>query len=168
LNAHGILPDVRFGYRRIFVEVKMFCAGSPGLTVRLEDERSAKVRCGVDEKCPQSNATRRGYSRGERIQRTGGQALLTRPQQNTREKTLGKAGLLARIFRGNTVNSSKPPCNLLDFLLGTSLPKLKMDFLVLYDNQTRSMLQIDQQFPISSQKKVLVVNPDTSVDYTLD
>ena len=36
---------------------------------------------------------------------------------------------------------------------------------VVYDNQTRSMLQTDQQFPsISSQKKGVVINPDTSVD----
>jgi len=36
---------------------------------------------------------------------------------------------------------------------------------VLYDYQTRSMLQTDQQFPsIGSQKKGIVVNPDTSVD----
>jgi hypothetical protein len=36
---------------------------------------------------------------------------------------------------------------------------------VVYDNQTRSMLQTDQQFPsIGSQKAGLVVNPDTSVD----
>ena len=36
---------------------------------------------------------------------------------------------------------------------------------VVYDNQTRSMLQTDQQFPsIGSQKKDIVVNPDTSVD----
>jgi hypothetical protein len=37
--------------------------------------------------------------------------------------------------------------------------------LVLYDTQTRSMLQTDQQFPsIGSQKKGVVINPDTSVD----
>jgi hypothetical protein len=37
--------------------------------------------------------------------------------------------------------------------------------LVLYDLQTRSMLQTDMRFPsISSQKKGVVVNPDTSVD----
>jgi hypothetical protein len=37
--------------------------------------------------------------------------------------------------------------------------------LVVYDNQTRSMLQTDQQFPsIGSQKKGIVINPDTSVD----
>jgi hypothetical protein len=36
---------------------------------------------------------------------------------------------------------------------------------VVYDNQTRSMLQTDEQFPsIGSQVKGLVVNPDTSVD----
>ena len=36
---------------------------------------------------------------------------------------------------------------------------------LVYDPQTRSMLQIDQQFPsMSSQKESLVVNPDSSVD----
>jgi hypothetical protein len=36
---------------------------------------------------------------------------------------------------------------------------------VVYDNQTRSELQTDQQFPsISSEQKGVVVNPDTSVD----
>jgi hypothetical protein len=36
---------------------------------------------------------------------------------------------------------------------------------VVYDNQTRSMLQTDQQFPsIGNQKKGIVVNADTSVD----
>ena len=37
--------------------------------------------------------------------------------------------------------------------------------LVLYDTQTRSMLQTDQPFPsIGSQKKGVAINPDTSVD----
>ena len=37
--------------------------------------------------------------------------------------------------------------------------------LVLYDTQTRSMLQTDQQFPsLSSQNPDITVNPDTSVD----
>jgi hypothetical protein len=36
---------------------------------------------------------------------------------------------------------------------------------VVYDNQTRSMLQTDEQFPsIGSKKKDIVINPDTSVD----
>ena len=36
---------------------------------------------------------------------------------------------------------------------------------VVYDNQTRSMLQTDQQFPsIGSQTKGIVINPDTSAD----
>jgi hypothetical protein len=36
---------------------------------------------------------------------------------------------------------------------------------IVYDPQTRSMLQTDQQFPsTSSQKEGLIVNPDTSVD----
>lgn len=37
--------------------------------------------------------------------------------------------------------------------------------IILYDNQTRTMLQTDQQFPsMSSEKNDLVVNTDTSVD----
>jgi len=36
---------------------------------------------------------------------------------------------------------------------------------ILYDNQTRSMLQTDQQFPmVSSQEKKVIINPDGSVD----
>jgi hypothetical protein len=36
---------------------------------------------------------------------------------------------------------------------------------IVYDPQTRSMLQTDQQFPsLSSQKAGLVINPDTSID----
>ena len=36
---------------------------------------------------------------------------------------------------------------------------------ILYSNQTRSMIQTDQQFPsVSSQTKGLLVNPDGSVD----
>ena len=36
---------------------------------------------------------------------------------------------------------------------------------IVYDVQTRSMLQTDQQFPsLSSQKEGILVNPDTSVD----
>ena len=37
--------------------------------------------------------------------------------------------------------------------------------MVVYDTQTRSLLQTDQQFPgVSSQKQDLLVNPDSSVD----
>jgi hypothetical protein len=37
--------------------------------------------------------------------------------------------------------------------------------ILVYDPQTRSMLQTDQQFPsVSSQKEDIVINPDTSVD----
>ena len=36
---------------------------------------------------------------------------------------------------------------------------------MIYDNQTRSQLQTYQQFPyLGSQKKGVVINPDTSVD----
>ena len=49
--------------------------------------------------------------------------------------------------------------------LPPDIPAKQFWSLVLYDNQTGSMLQTDQQFPsVSSQKKGVVVNPDTSVD----
>ncbi len=46
-----------------------------------------------------------------------------------------------------------------------NIPAQQFWSLVLYDNQTRSMLQTDQQFPsIGSQKKGVVINADKSVD----
>jgi hypothetical protein len=49
--------------------------------------------------------------------------------------------------------------------LPPNIPAKNFWSLVLYDTQTRSMLQTDQQFPsIGSQKQGVVANPDTSVD----
>jgi hypothetical protein len=49
--------------------------------------------------------------------------------------------------------------------LPPNIPAKKFWSLLVYDPQTRSMLQTDQPFPsISSQKKGIVVNPDSSVD----
>ena len=49
--------------------------------------------------------------------------------------------------------------------LPPNIPAKNFWSLVLYDYQTRSMLQTDQQFPsVGSQKASIVVNPDTSVD----
>lgn len=49
--------------------------------------------------------------------------------------------------------------------LPPNIPAKDFWSLMLYDNQTRSMLQTDQQFPgIGSQTKGIVVNPDSSVD----
>jgi hypothetical protein len=49
--------------------------------------------------------------------------------------------------------------------LPSNIPAKNFWSLVLYDTQTRSMLQTDQQFPsVGSEKKGVVVNPDTSVD----
>ncbi len=49
--------------------------------------------------------------------------------------------------------------------LPPNIPANRFWSLVVYDPQTRSMLQTDQQFPsISSLKKGIIVNPDTSVD----
>jgi hypothetical protein len=49
--------------------------------------------------------------------------------------------------------------------LPPNIPVKNFWSLVVYDNQTRSMLQTDQQFPsVGSQKKGIVINSDTSVD----
>ena len=49
--------------------------------------------------------------------------------------------------------------------LPPNIPAKDFWSVLVYDPQTRSMLQTDQQFPsTSSQKEGLVVNPDTSVD----
>jgi len=49
--------------------------------------------------------------------------------------------------------------------LPPNIPAQNFWSFVVYDNQTRSMLQTDQQFPsIGSQKEALVVNDDSSVD----
>jgi hypothetical protein len=49
--------------------------------------------------------------------------------------------------------------------LPPNIPAKNFWSFVVYDNQTRSMLQTDQQFPsISSQKEGIVINADTSVD----
>jgi hypothetical protein len=49
--------------------------------------------------------------------------------------------------------------------LPPNIPAKNFWSIVVYDNQTRSMLQTDQQFPsISSLKKGVVINADTSVD----
>ena len=49
--------------------------------------------------------------------------------------------------------------------LPPNIPAKNFWSFVIYDNQTRSMLQTDQQFPsIGSQKKGIVINSDSSVD----
>jgi hypothetical protein len=49
--------------------------------------------------------------------------------------------------------------------LPPNIPAKNFWSFVVYDNQTRSMLQTDAQFPsIGSQTKGIVINPDTSVD----
>ncbi|NOY42055.1 MAG: DUF1254 domain-containing protein [Planctomycetes bacterium] len=49
--------------------------------------------------------------------------------------------------------------------LPPNIPAKDFWSITLYDNQTRSMLQTDQQFPsLGSSKKGVVANPDTSVD----
>lgn len=49
--------------------------------------------------------------------------------------------------------------------LPPNIPAMNFWSFVVYDNQTRSMLQTDQQFPsIGSQKESIVINDDSSVD----
>jgi hypothetical protein len=49
--------------------------------------------------------------------------------------------------------------------LPAGIPAKNFWSVVVYDNQTRSMLQTDQQFPsCGSQKPGIIINPDTSVD----
>ena len=49
--------------------------------------------------------------------------------------------------------------------LPPNIPAKNFWSLVVYDNQTRSMLQTDSPFPsMGSQRKGIVINPDTSVD----
>jgi hypothetical protein len=49
--------------------------------------------------------------------------------------------------------------------LPPNIPAKNFWSIMVYDNQTRSELQTDQQYPsLGSQKKSLVINPDTSVD----
>jgi hypothetical protein len=49
--------------------------------------------------------------------------------------------------------------------LPANIPAKDFWSLIVYDNQSRSMLQTDQQFPsVGSQQKGVAVNPDTSVD----
>jgi hypothetical protein len=49
--------------------------------------------------------------------------------------------------------------------LAPNIPVKDFWSFVVYDNQTRTMLQTDQQYPsISSNNKGIVINPDTSID----
>ncbi len=71
-------------------------------------------------------------------------------------------------YAAASVDSQKRPfdgCKTYRLHLPPNIPAKTFWSLVLYDIQTRSMLQTDQQFPsIGSQKKGVVINPDTSVD----
>ncbi len=71
-------------------------------------------------------------------------------------------------YAAASVDSQKQPfdgCKTYRLHLPPNIPAKTFWSLVLYDIQTRSMLQTDQQFPsIGSQKKGVVINPDTSVD----
>lgn len=71
-------------------------------------------------------------------------------------------------YAGNYVDSEGRPLDgskTYRLRLPPNIPAKDFWSLVLYDTQTRSMLQTDQQFPSTgSQKAGLAVNPDSSVD----
>lgn len=79
-------------------------------------------------------------------------------------KILGKGSQYAIAFvdsNGKPMDGSKT----YKIHLPPNVPARDFWSFVVYDNQTRSMLQTDQQYPsISSEKKGIVTNPDGSVD----
>jgi hypothetical protein len=80
------------------------------------------------------------------------------------EVMVGKGSQYAAAFvdaKGNPLDGSKN----YKVLLPPNIPAKDFWSFVLYDNQTRSMLQTDQKAPgIGSETKGLVINPDKSVD----
>jgi len=79
-------------------------------------------------------------------------------------KMIGQGSQYAAAFvdsRNNPLDGSKT----YRLLLPPNIPINNFWSVIVYDNQTRSMLQTDQQFPmVSSQNKNLLVNPDGSVE----
>jgi len=79
-------------------------------------------------------------------------------------KTVGVGSQYAVAFvdsQGKALDGSKT----YTIHLPPNIPAKNFWSFVLYDNQTRSMLQTDAQFPsLGSQSKGIVINPDTSVD----
>jgi hypothetical protein len=71
-------------------------------------------------------------------------------------------------YAGATVDADKKPFDgskTYKVHLPPNIPAKEFWSFVVYDNQTRSMLQTDQQFPsIGSDKRDIVVNADSSVD----
>ena len=79
-------------------------------------------------------------------------------------KMIGKGSQYAYTFvdsEGNRLDGAKN----YKLHLPPNIPAQRFWAVIVYDTQTRSDLQTDQQFPsLGSQTKSLVVNPDTSVD----
>jgi hypothetical protein len=80
------------------------------------------------------------------------------------EKMVGQGSQYAAAFvdaKGDPLDGAK----IYRVHLPPNIPAKDFWSLVVYDNQTRSMLQTDQQYPsVSSQKKGLQINEDKSVD----
>jgi hypothetical protein len=80
------------------------------------------------------------------------------------EKMVGLGSQYAAAFvdaKGNPLDGGKT----YKLHLPPNIPVKDFWSLLIYDNQTRSMLQTDQQFPsVGSQKKGLQINDDKSVD----
>ena len=79
-------------------------------------------------------------------------------------KMVGQGSQYAAAFvdaNGNPLNGGKN----YRLHLPPNIPIKNFWSVIVYDNQTRSMIQTDQQYPmVTSQNKGLLVNPDGSVD----
>ena len=79
-------------------------------------------------------------------------------------KMVGQGSQYAAAFvdaKGNPLNGGKN----YRLHLPPNIPMKNFWSVIVYDNQTRSMIQTDQQYPmVTSQNKDLLVNPDGSVD----
>jgi hypothetical protein len=80
------------------------------------------------------------------------------------DKMVGKGSAYAAAFvdaKGNSFDGSKT----YKVHLPPNIPAKDFWSFTIYDNQTRSMLQTDQQFPaVGSETKGILINPDKSVD----
>lgn len=119
------------------------------------------------------SAWRRGFVGGYQFEESGARILDAyagfffyatgvTPAMDSKEVGQGSQYMAAFVdSRGKRLDGGK----LYKLYLPPNIPVANFWSVILYDNQTRSMLQTDQHWPaVSSQTKGLVVNPDSSID----